>query len=255
MVWQRGVVLKTSEEIEIMCEAGKINALALRTVRDMIRPGISTSALDAAAEEVIRDHGAEPTFLGFPGPYPFPATLTISINEELVHGIPGPRLLLPGDIVSIDCGTTYHGFVGDSAFSIGVGEISDQAERLLKVTKESLIAAIKYMKPGNRVGDISAAIQQHVEAHGYHVPRSYTGHGVGRQMHEAPQVPNFGRAGRGLVLRPGITLAIEPMVLIGTYHTQVLSDQWTVTSADNSLTAHFEHTVAVVADGHLILTA
>jgi methionyl aminopeptidase len=255
MVWQRGVVLKTSEEIEIMCEAGKINALALKTVRDMIRPGISTSALDAAAEEVIRDHGAEPTFLGFPGPYPFPATLTISINEELVHGIPGPRLLLPGDIVSIDCGTTYHGFVGDSAFSIGVGEISDQAERLLKVTKESLFAAIEYMKPGNRVGDISAAIQQHVEAHGYHVPRSYTGHGVGRQMHEAPQVPNFGRAGRGLVLRPGITLAIEPMVLIGTYHTQVLSDQWTVTSADNSLTAHFEHTVAVVADGHLILTA
>ncbi len=255
MVWQRGVVLKTSEEIEIMHEAGKINALALKTVRDMIRPGISTAALDAAAEEVIRDHGAEPTFLGFPGPYPFPGTLTISINEELVHGIPGPRLLLPGDIVSIDCGTTYSGFVGDSAFSMGVGEISDQAERLLKVTEESLIAGIKYMKPGNRVGDISAAIQQHVEAHGYHVPRSYTGHGVGRQMHEAPQVPNFGRAGRGLVLRPGITLAIEPMVLIGTYHTQVLSDQWTVTSADNSLTAHFEHTVAVVADGHLILTA
>ncbi|MBE9524528.1 MAG: type I methionyl aminopeptidase [Chloroflexi bacterium] len=255
MVWQRGVVLKTSEEIEIMREAGSINALALKTVRDMIRPGIATSALDAAAEEVIRDHGAKPTFLGFPGPYPFPATLTISINEELVHGIPGSRLLRSGDIVSIDCGTTYRGFVGDSAFSSGVGEISDEAAKLLKVTEASLYAGIELMKPGNRVGDISAAIQQHVEAHGYQVPRSYTGHGVGRQMHEAPQVPNFGRAGRGLVLRPGITLAIEPMVLMGSYHTQVLSDQWTVTSADNSLTAHFEHTVAVVEDGHLILTA
>ncbi len=255
MVWQRGVVLKTSEEIEIMREAGSINALALKTVRDMIRPGIATSALDAAAEEVIRDPGAKPTFLGFPGPYPFPATLTISINEELVHGIPGSRLLRSGDIVSIDCGTTYRGFVGDSAFSSGVGEISDEAAKLLKVTETSLYAGIELMKPGNRVGDISAAIQQHVEAHGYQVPRSYTGHGVGRQRHEAPQVPNFGRAGRGLVLRPGITLAIEPMVLMGSYHTQVLSDQWTVTSADNSLTAHFEHTVAVVEDGHLILTA
>ena len=255
MVWQRGVVLKTSEDIEIMREAGRINALALKTVRDMIRPGIATSALDTAAELVIRDHGAEPTFLGFPGPYPFPATLTISINEELVHGIPGPRLLRSGDIVSIDCGTTYQGFVGDSAFSLGVGEVSDEAARLLKVTEESLYAGIELMRPGNRVGDISAAIQQHVESHGYQVPRSYTGHGVGRQMHEAPQVPNFGRAGRGLVLRPGITLAIEPMVLMGSHHTQVQSDQWTAASADNSLTAHVEHTVAVVEDGHLILTA
>jgi len=255
MVLQRGVVLKTSEEIEIMREAGRINALALKTVRDLIRPGITTAVLDAAAEEVIRDHGAEPTFLGFPGPYPFPATLTVSINEELVHGIPGPRALQSGDIVSIDCGTTYQGFVGDSAFSMGVGDISAEAENLLRVTNDALYAGIEQIKPGNRVGDISSAIQQHVEKHSYFVPRSYTGHGVGRQMHEAPQVPNFGRAGRGLVLRPGITIAIEPMVLIGTYHTQVLSDQWTVTSADNSLTAHFEHTIAVVEDGYLILTA
>lgn len=255
MVLQRGVVLKTSEEIEIMREAGRINALALKTARDLIRPGITTAELDAAAEEVIRDHGAVPTFLGFPGPYPFPATLTISINEELVHGIPGARSLRSGDIVSIDCGTTYQGFVGDSAFSVGVGEISAQAQNLIKVTEDALFAGIEQVKPGNRVGDISSAIQQHVEKHHYHVPRSYTGHGVGRQMHEAPQVPNFGRAGRGLVLRPGITIAIEPMVLIGTYHTQVLSDQWTVTSADNSLTAHAEHTVAVVEDGYLILTA
>lgn len=255
MVLQRGVVLKTSEEIEIMHAAGRINALALETVRDMVRPGITTAALDAAAEEVIRDHGAEPTFMGFPGPYPFPATLTVSINEELVHGIPGPRCLEPGDIISVDCGTTYQGFVGDSAFSMGVGDVSADAERLIKVTKEALDIGIKQMKPGNRVGDISAAIQQHVEKHGYHVPRSYTGHGVGREMHEAPQVPNYGRAGRGLVLRPGITIAIEPMVLIGTYHTQVLPDQWTVTSADNSLTAHFEHTIAVVEDGYFILTA
>ena len=255
MVWQRGVVLKTSEEIEIMREAGRINALALKTVRDLIHPGITTAVLDAAAEEVIRGHGAEPTFLGFPGPYPFPATLTVSVNEELVHGIPGPRSLRPGDIVSIDCGTTYQGFVGDSAFSMGVGEISTEAENLIRVTNDALYAGIEQIKPGNRVGDISSAIQQHVEKHNYFVPRTYTGHGVGRQMHEAPQVPNFGHAGRGLVLRPGITIAIEPMVLIGTYHTQVLSDQWTVTSADNSLTAHFEHTIAVVEDGYLILTA
>jgi len=212
MVLQRGVVLKTLEEIEIMRQAGRINALALKTVRDLIRPGITTAVLDAAAEEVIRDHGAEPTFLGFPGPYPFPATLTVSINEELVHGIPGPRTLRLGEIVSIDCGTTYQGFVGDSAFSMGVGQVSAEAESLIRVTKDALYAGIDQIKPGNRVGDISSAIQHAVEKHNYHVPRSYTGHGVGRQMHEAPQVPNFGRAGRGLVLRPGITIAIEPQL-------------------------------------------
>jgi methionyl aminopeptidase len=255
MVWQRSVVIKTLEEIEIMRQAGRINALALDTVRQMIRPGVTTAELDAAAETVIRDHGGQPTFKGYPGPYPFPATLTISINEELVHGIPSKRTLVPGDIVSIDCGTTYQGFIGDSAFTAGVGEISKQAQHLMEITEKSLEIGIGQMKSGNRVGDISAAIQQYVEGHDYHVPREYSGHGVGRQMHEAPQVPNYGRAGRGLVLRPGITLAIEPMLLVGTYRTRVLPDQWTVVSADGSLTAHFEHTVAVTENGPVILTS
>ncbi len=254
MVWQRNVVIKTSEEIEIMGEAGRINALALDTARQLIRPGVTTAELDKAAEEVIRDHGATPTFMGYPGPYPYPATLTISINEALVHGIPGKQELESGDIVSIDCGTTYNGFIADSAFTAGVGEISDEAQKLLDVTEKALYIGIEQMQSGKRVGDISAAIQQYVEGHGYHVPREYSGHGVGRQMHEAPQVPNYGRAGRGLVLRPGITLAIEPMLLVGTFRTRVLPDQWTVTSADDSLTAHFEHTVAVTENGPQILT-
>ncbi|MEA3349998.1 MAG: type I methionyl aminopeptidase [Chloroflexota bacterium] len=254
MVWQRGVVIKTAEEIDIMREAGRINALALDTVKQMLRPGIATAELDTVAEEVIRDHDAEPAFKGFPGPYPYPATLTISINEALVHGIPSQRELQPGDIVSIDCGTFYKGFVGDSAFTAGIGEISAEARRLTHITEKALYIGIEQMRSGNRVGDVSAAIQQWVEGHGYHVPREYSGHGVGRQMHEAPQVPNYGRAGRGLVLRPGITLAIEPMLLIGTHRTRVLPDQWTVVSANGSMTAHFEHSVAVTENGPLILT-
>ncbi len=254
MAWQRGVVIKTPEEIEIMRQAGRINALALDAVRQAIRPGVTTMELDALAEQVIRDHGAVPAFKGYPGPYPYPATLTVSINEALVHGIPDGRELQPGDIVSVDCGTIYKGFVGDSAFTVGVGEISPEAAKLLAVTERALYVGIEAMRPGNRVGDISAAIQQYVEKHGYYVPREYTGHGVGRQMHEAPQVPNYGRAGRGMVLRPGITLAIEPMLLVGTYRTRVLPDQWTVVSADGSLTAHFEHSVAVTKNGPLILT-
>ena len=254
MTWERNVVIKNSEEIEIMRVAGRINALALRTVRDMVRPGISTGALDAAAEEVIRDNGGIPAFKGYPGPYPYPATLTVSLNEELVHGIPGKRALKAGDIVSVDCGTVYQGFVADSAFSVGVGEISDKAKKLLEVTEKALYEGIKQMRSGNRVGDISAAIQKYVEKFGYQVPREYSGHGVGRQMHEAPQVPNYGKSGRGLVLRPGITLAIEPMLLVGTYRTRVLQDQWTVVSADGSLTAHHEHTIAVTENGPSILT-
>jgi len=254
MVWERSVVVKTKEEIEIMREAGRINALALDTVRKMIRPGITTLELDAAAEELIRSHNAAPTFMGYPGPYPYPATLTISINEELVHGIPGKRELKEGDIVSIDCGSTFNGFIGDSAFSVGVGEITSEAKKLLEVTKKSLYEGINQMRSGNRVGDISAAIQKYVEKHGYNVPREYSGHGVGRQMHEAPQVPNYGKAGRGLVLRPGMTLAIEPMVLVGTYRTRVLPDQWTVVSADGALTAHHEHTIAVTDGDPYILT-
>lgn len=254
MAWQRGIVIKTTEEVEIMRAAGRINALALDTVRKMIRPGVTTAQLDAAAEEVIRSHQAEPTFMGYPGPYPYPATLTVSINDELVHGIPGKRELKEGDIVSVDCGTTYNGFIGDSAFSVGVGEISPASQKLLDVTEKALYEGIQQMQPGNRIGDISAAVQKYVEKHGYNVPREYSGHGVGRQMHEAPQVPNYGHPGKGAVLQAGMTLAIEPMVLMGTYRTRVLPDQWTVVSADGALTAHHEHTIAVTDEGPYILT-
>ena len=254
MSWERNIVLKSPAEIEIMKEVGHINALALEEVRKNIRAGMSTAKLDQIAEQVIRDHGATPAFLGYPGPYPYPATLNTSINEELVHGLPGKRELREGDIFSVDCGTIWQGFVADSAFTVGIGEISAEAQKLIDVTKESLRLGIEKMRPGNHVGDVSAAIQEYVEGHGYHVPREYSGHGVGREMHEGPQVPNYGLAGQGLVLRPGITIALEPMVLVGTNRTRVLPDQWTVASADGSLTAHFEHSVAVTAGDPLILT-
>lgn len=256
MAWARRVVIKSPEEIAIMRQAGRINALALEAVRRAIRPGVTTAELDAIAEEVIRSHGGVPAFKGYPGPYPYPATITASINEELVHGIPSPkRVLREGDIVSIYCGTIYKGFVADSAFTVGVGEISPEAQRLLEVTEQALYAGIAQMRPGRRVGDVSAAIQHYVESRGYHVTREYTGHGVGREMHEGPMVPNYGTPGRGLVLRPGMTIALEPMVLVGTPKTRVLEDQWTVASADGSLTAHFEHSVAVTEGEPLILTA
>lgn len=255
MAWARRVTIKSPEEIAVMRQAGRINALALDAVRRAIRPGVTTAALDAIAEEVIRSHGGKPAFKGYPGPYPYPATITASINDELVHGIPSPkRVLREGDIVSIDCGTIYQGFVADSAFTVGVGEISPEAQRLLEVTEQALYAGIAQMRPGRRVGDVSAAIQHYVESRGYYVTREYTGHGVGREMHEGPMVPNYGTPGRGLVLRPGMTLALEPMVLVGTPKTRVLKDQWTVASADGSLTAHFEHSVAVTEGEPLILT-
>lgn len=254
MSWERNVVIKNEEELALMRNAGRVNAEALQTVKAMIRPGITTAELDAAAEEVIRSNGGKPVFLGYPGPYPYPATLCISINEELVHGIPGDRKLIEGDIVSVDCGTQLDGFVGDSAFTAGVGEISTEAQNLLKVTEEALYKGIDQMRVGKRTGDVSSAIQKHVEANDLYVTKVYTGHGVGRQMHEGPQVPNYGTPGRGIPLRPGITIALEPMVLVGTPKTMVLADKWTVASADGSLTAHFEHTVAVTENGPLILT-
>ena len=250
----RPIVIKNPPEIETMREAGRVNALVLKTVREMVRSGITTQELDAVAEELIRKNGGKPAFKNYPGPYPYPATLTISINEELVHGIPGKRKLKEGDIVSVDCGTVLNGFVADSAFSMGVGEISPQAQQLLEVTEKALYLGIEKMRPGNRVGDVSATIQQFVEGYNFHVPREYTGHGVGRDMHEGPLVPNFGVSGRGISLRPGITVALEPMVMVGTQRTRVLDDQWTVISADRSLTAHFEHSVAVTENEPIILT-
>jgi methionyl aminopeptidase len=252
--WERNVVLKSKREIEVMRRAGRINALALQAVREAIVPGVTTKKLDEIAEMVIRDHGATPAFLGYPGPTPYPATINTCINEEMVHGIPGERQVKEGDLVSIDCGTIYEGFVADSAFSVGVGEVSEEVQQLLDVTEQALMVGISKMVRGNRVGDISAAIQEHVESFGYHVPREYTGHGVGRKMHEGPQVPNYGLPGRGMALRPGLTIALEPMVLVGTPKTKVLEDRWTVTSADDSLTAHFEHSVAVTDGEPLILT-
>lgn len=254
VTWERNVVIKSPAEIEIMQEAGRINAKALEAVYQAIRSGVTTGELDSIAEQIIRDHGATPAFLGYPGPTPYPGTINASINEEMVHGLPGKREIKEGDLVSIDCGTIYEGFVADSAFSIGVGKLSKEAKQLNEVTRKALEIGIEQMRPGNRIGDVSAAIQEYVESFGYHVPREYTGHGVGRKMHEGPQVPNYGLPGRGMALRPGLTIALEPMVLVGTHQTAVQPDQWTVTSADGSLTAHWEHTVAVTEDEPLILT-
>lgn len=237
-----------------MREAGRINALALAAVRQAIRPGVTTAELDQIAADVIRKHGAKPAFLGVPGAYPYPATTTISVNEEMVHGIPGKRKLQEGDIISVDCGTIFEGYVGDSAFTMGVGEVSQVAQQLMEVTEKSLHIGIDQLRPGKRVGDVGAAIQEYVEGQGFHLTREYTGHGVGRAMWEGPQVPNYGVSGRGTVFRPGMVIALEPMVLVGTTHTRVLPDQWTVASADGSLTAHFEHSVAVTQNGPLVLT-
>lgn len=254
MNWARQIHLKSPAEIEIMREAGRINATALAAARALLEPGVSTADLNAAAEEVLRKHGCVSPFKGYGHP-PFPASVTISINEELVHGIPSPkRKLKAGDIVSLDCGTVLEGFVADSALTAGVGEIAPQARDLLETTQGALFAGIEMMCAGNRTGDVSAAIQNYVESRGFHLTREYTGHGVGQEMHEGPQVPNYGSAGSGVPLRPGMTIALEPMVLVGTSETRVLPDQWTVVSADGSLTAHFEHTVAVTEGEPLILT-
>ena len=255
MVIQRNIYIKNSDEIALLREAGRINAKALAAVREIIQPGVTTADLDAAAAEVIRMHGARPAFLGVPGAYPYPATTTVSINDELVHGIPGKRRLKEGDIVSVDCGTIFDGFVGDSAFTTGVGKITPEAQRLIEVTDRALTIGIEQLRAGNRVGDVGAAIQAYVEGLGYHLTREYTGHGVGKAMWECPQVPNYGTAGRGTPLRVGMTIALEPMVLVGTPYTRVMPDQWTVASADGSLTAHCEHSVAITENGPAILTA
>jgi len=254
MSWARQIHLKSPAELKVMREAGRINATVLATAKELLKPGVSTADLNAAAEEVLRKHGCVSPFKGYGHP-PFPSSITVSINQELVHGMPSKqRKLKSGDIVSIDCGTVLDGFVADSAFSAGVDEISFEAQKLLDVTKEALQAGISKMRVGNRTGDISAAIQNYVESRGYYVTREYTGHGVGRQMHEGPQVPNYGKPGTGLPLKAGMTIALEPMVLVGTAETRVLPDQWTVVSADGSLTAHFEHSVAVTEGKPLILT-
>ena len=253
--WERQINIKSDKELEIMREAGRINAETLDAVKKANAPGVSTAELNEVAEAVQRKYGVYSPFKNYAGPYPYPASICTSINEELVHGIPGKRKLKPGDIISVDCGTVYEGFVGDSAFTAGVGEISPLAQKLMDITRQALDIAVSLMVAGNHVGDIGAAVQQFVESHGFYITRTYTGHGVGREMHEGPQVPNYGVAGTGLALRKGMTIALEPMVLVGTQHTKVKADEWTVASRDGSLTAHFEHSVAVTENGPLILTA
>jgi methionyl aminopeptidase len=253
MAWERDVHVKNPAEIKLMREAGRVNALALAAVRELLQPGVTTADLNAAAEETLRKHNAYSPFKNYGYP-PFPGSICASVNEELVHGIPGKRKLKEGDIISVDCGAVVDGFVGDAAFTAGIGEISPEARRLIDVTKQALDVAIAMMLVGNKTGDVSAAIQQYVESQGYYVVREYTGHGVGRKMHEGPQVPNYGNPGTGLPLRAGLTIALEPMVLVGTARTRVLSNQWTGVSADGSLTAHQEHSVAVTEGDPLVLT-
>lgn len=250
------IVLKQPAELALMREAGQIVAEVLALMEELIRPGVTTKALDQAAEAHIRRRGALPSFLGYPpnSRHPFPASICTSVNEELVHGIPGPRVLQEGDIITVDVGTIYKGYQGDAARTYPVGKISAEAERLLAVTQEALAAGIAQAVIGNRLGDISAAIQQTVETQGFYITRIYTGHGIGRAMHEEPTVFNFGNPGQGIPLRRGLTLALEPMVLIGSGETRELPDHWTVVSANGQLTAHFEHTIAVTDNGPEILT-
>lgn len=245
------IVSKSKTELDLMREAGKIVALTHQELVKAIRPGITTKELDRIAEDFIRKQGAVPSFKGYHG---YPASICASVNEELVHGIPGSRVLKEGDIISIDIGANIHGFHGDSAWTYPVGELSDEAFQLLRVTEESLYKGIEQVREGNRLTDIGHAIQNHVEAADFSVVRDYVGHGIGRQMHEDPQIPNYGPPGRGPRLKVGMALAIEPMVNAGTYHCKTLADDWTVVTADGSLSAHFEHTVSLTEDGPEILT-
>ena len=246
------VILKNDDEIEKMRASGRIVAEALRLVGRKIRPGMTTGGLNGLVDEYIRSEGAVPSFKGYNG---YPASICTSVNEGVVHGIPGSRVLKEGDIVSVDVGALRGGFHGDSAETFPVGEITGDARNLLDVTKRALCLGIEKAVPGNYLSDISHAIQQEVEGKGYSVVRKLVGHGIGRRMHEEPQIPNFGKPGRGVLLKEGMVLAIEPMVNAGGFDVRVLDDEWTVVTADHSWSAHFEHTVAVRRDGPDILTA
>lgn len=246
------IVLKTTRELSLMKEACRISAGALRVAGEAVKPGVSTWEIDQIAYEYIKSQGAEPNFLHL---YGFPATACISINDEIIHGIPSKeRILKEGDIVSIDLGAKVHGYNGDNAATFACGKISEQAQRLMDTTRESLYKAIEMAVPGNKIGDIAWAVQDYCEQRGYGVVREYTGHGVGRELHEDPSVPNYGKAGRGVRLLPGMTLAIEPMINEGTAAIRQMPDGWTVKTADHKLSAHFEHTVAITNDGPVILT-
>ena len=245
------VVLKTSREIGLMREAGRISARALKLAGEAVEPGVSTAEIDRVARRYIESQGATPSFLGYGG---FPAATCISVNNQVIHGIPGHRIVKEGDIVSIDVGACLNGFHGDNAWTFPCGQVSEEAQNLMDTTRESLFAGIASALAGNRIGDIGHAVQEYVEARGYSVVRQFVGHGVGASLHEAPEVPNFGTAGRGVRLLPGMTIAIEPMINAGTKDVIVQKDGWTTVTADGKLSAHFEHTIAVTANGPVILT-
>lgn len=246
------VVLKTSRELSKMREAGRISANALKLAGQAVEPGVSTLEIDRVVRKYIEGQGAKPSFLGYGG---FPGSACVSINEEVVHGIPKKnRILKSGDIVSIDVGAFFDGFHGDNAWTFACGDISAEVQGLLDATKESLFEGIKQAVAGNRIGDIGSAVQRYVEARNYSVVRDYVGHGVGAKLHEDPSVPNFGTPDRGVRLLPGMTIAIEPMINMGTHKVRVLDDDWTAVTADGKPSAHFEHSVAITADGPVILT-
>ena len=246
-----GIIIKSEREIAIMRQAGRIVATVLDILSRQVRPGMKTKELDVIAAKEVERLGAKPSFKGYRG---FPANVCVSVNDEVVHGIPGERVLHQGDIVSLDLGVSYMGFQGDAAITVGVGEIVSQAKELLAATKGGLKAGIAAAHAGGRLGDISAAIQNYAESKGYSVVREYSGHGIGREMHEEPQIPNFGLPGTGPVLQEGMTLALEPMVNVGDWRTRVGDDQWTVLTADGSLSAHFEHTIAITDGESEVLT-
>ena len=245
------IILKSQREINYLRDAGQIVAGALAEVKKAVKPEMTTMEIDRIAEQYIKRKGAVPAFKGYGG---FPGNVCTSVNEQVVHGIPGPRKLKNGDNVSIDIGALINGYVGDAAITVPVGEVDAEVQRLLDVTEESLYRGIEQARVGNRLGDISHSIQAYAEAQGYGVVRDYVGHGIGRNMHEDPQVPNFGPPGRGPRLKSGMTLAIEPMVNLGTFEVKTLDDDWTVVTADGKRSAHFEHTVAITSDGPEILT-
>ncbi|HEY8806551.1 MAG TPA: type I methionyl aminopeptidase [Candidatus Limnocylindria bacterium] len=245
------VTLKSADQIAKMREAGKIVAAMLAATRDAVRPGVTTAELDRIAADVLARAGAVSSFLGY---YGYPATICTSVNEQIVHGIPGKRKLKEGDIIGIDAGAIVDGWHADAAITVPVGKISAEAQKLITVTREALARGIAMAKVGNRLGDIGAAVQQYAESQGFSVVRNYVGHGIGRAMHEEPQVPNYGTADLGRAIKEGLCIAIEPMVNIGGFATRVLEDNWTVVTEDGSLSAHFEHTLACLPDETVVLT-
>ena len=246
------ITIKSKHELKIMQKAGQISKAALLAAGDLVAPGVTTRQLDEAARRVIEKAGANPAFLGYGG---FPATICCSINDEVIHGIPGDRVIQEGDIVSIDTGAIYEGYYGDNAATFGAGKISEEAQKLIDVTRQSFYEGIKFARKGQRISDISHAIGAYCEARGYGVVREFVGHGIGTKMHEAPEIPNFGAPGHGPRLMPGMTLAIEPMINMGTWKVKVLPDGWTVKTLDGSLSAHYENTVLITEGEPIILTS